>query len=137
MYFLCRLMNMAHPNREVAEDPLEGLKHMATKKRQGTNQITFGVRLRKTMDERSLTVRAIAEMAGVNSSVVQSWISKAVPHDLEAVARLAKALNIGFKELLLGEPEMAESPEMMFDAEDWFEGLCKVSIQRLVPKKKT
>ncbi len=88
------------------------------------------------MDERNLTVRAVAEMAGVTGSVVQSWISKAVPHDLEAVARLAKALNVGFKEILLGEPESDESPEMMFDAQDWFEGICKVKIQRLTPKKR-
>lgn len=109
---------------------------MAIKQRKGTNQLTFGKRLRKIMDQRSLTVRAVAEMAGVTGSVVQSWISNAVPHDLEAVSRLAKALNVGFKELLLGEPETEENPELMFDAQDWFEGICKVKVQRLVPKKK-
>lgn len=108
---------------------------MAAKKRKGTNKLTFGVRLRKIMDDRNLTVRAIAEMAGVTSSVIQSWISKAAPHDLEAVAKLAKALNVGFKEILLGEPETGESPELMFDEQDWFEGICKVKIQRLVPRK--
>lgn len=108
---------------------------MVAKKRQGTNKLTFGARLRKIMDERNLTVRAVAEMAGVTGSVIQSWISKAAPHDLEAVGRLAKALNVGFKEILLGEPEVDESPELMFEAQDWFEGICKVKIQRLVPRK--
>lgn len=91
------------------------------------------------MTERGLSIGAIAEMAGVSRSVVQSWTSQANPHDLQAVARLAKALNIGFKELLLGEIEERDvgvlSVKDLFDEQDFFDGICTIKVQRLVPKK--
>lgn len=91
------------------------------------------------MNERGLSVGAIAEMAGVSRSIVQSWTSKANPHDLQAVARLAKALGVGFKELLLGELEERDiegiSSDALFDEQEFFEGICRVKVQRLVPRK--
>jgi transcriptional regulator with XRE-family HTH domain len=110
------------------------------KKRQGTDELLFAMNLKRIMDERNLTVRAIAVMAGVKQpSVVMSWLSNANPHDLQAVARLAKALDLGFKELLLGETDTnikrTITVEDLFDETDFFEGICKISIQRLVPKK--
>lgn len=112
---------------------------MPPKKRQGTNKLPFANILKKIMDERELSVRAIAEMSGVSPSVVQSWTSNANPHDLQAVARLAKALNLSFKELLLGESDQKTAEALtvgdMFEEKEFFEGICKVSIQRLVPKK--
>lgn len=109
---------------------------MEVKRRKGTNRLPFAETLKQTMNERGLTVRTVAEMAGVHSSVIQSWISKANPHDLEAVSKLAKALGMGFKELLLGEIETEENFETLFCEEDLFEGICKIKIQRMVPKKK-
>lgn len=113
---------------------------MATeKRRQGTNKLPFSSILRKLMNERDLSVRAVAEMAGVSPSVIQSWISSANPHDLVAVGKLAKALNLSLRELLLGETEHSqfESSNIkdIFEEKDFFEGICKVSIQRLIPKK--
>lgn len=91
------------------------------------------------MEERGLSVRALAEMASVSPSVVQSWLSKANPHDLRAVARLAKALNLSFKELLLGENEQVSVREAtlvdVFEEHEFFEGVCRVTIRKLVPKK--
>lgn len=109
-------------------------------KRQGTDGLPFAQNLKRIMEERDLSVRAIAAMAEVKSpSIVMSWLSKANPHDLQAVARLAKALNIGFKELLLGETEEPKFTELstkdLFDEQDFFEGICRIKIQRLVPKK--
>lgn len=109
------------------------------KKRTGTDKLPFGKILKSIMEDRDLSVRAIAEMAGVRPSVVQSWISSANPHDLQAVSKLAKALNIEFKKLLLGESDAelkgANSISDIFEEKEFFEGICKVSIQRLVPKK--
>lgn len=109
------------------------------RKRQGTDKLPFAKILERIMEERGLSIGAIAEMAGVSRSVVQSWTSKANPHDLQAVAKLAKALNMEFKELLLGESDREIKPEAsiedLFDQKDFFEGICKVNIQRLVPKK--
>lgn len=106
-------------------------------KRRGTDKLPFGKILKDVMRERGLTVRAVAEMAGVSSSVAQSWISKAAPHDLQAVAKLAKALDMGFKELLLGEAEAPGAADVnnLFDSHDLLEGICKVKIERLTPKK--
>ncbi len=110
------------------------------KKRQGTDELPFAKNLKRIMDERNLTVRAIAVMAGVKQpSVVMSWLSNANPHDLKSVSRLAKALNMNFKELLLGEVESETVKAMsiadLFDEKEMFEGICKINIQRLVPKK--
>ncbi len=108
-------------------------------KRKATDHLPFAKVLKGIMNERGLTVRAIAEMAGVSSSVAQNWLSLAAPHDLQAVAKLAKALKIEFRELLLGEPEeFTGKPgdlKNIFDEQDLFEGICKVKIQRLMPKK--
>lgn len=114
---------------------------MATtnRKRQGTDKLPFAKILKRVMDERGLSIGAIAEMAGVSRSVVQSWSSQANPHDLQAVSKLAKALDISFKELLLGESESENSTtksiDDIFEEKEFFEGICKINIQRLVPKK--
>lgn len=108
------------------------------KQKKGTNKLPFAKILKRLMEERQLTVRAIAEMAGVSSSVVQSWLNQAIPHDLQAVAKLAQALGLSFKGLLLGESETinhAITPAEFFDESDLFEGICKVSIKKLTPRK--
>lgn len=111
----------------------------SNRKRKGTDNLPFAKILERVMKERGLSIGAIAEMAGVSRSVVQSWTSKANPHDLQAVAKLAKALNMGFKELLLGENEEQAFSEItakdLFDEQDFFDGICRVKIQRLIPKK--
>ncbi len=110
---------------------------MAKQKRE-KDHLPFGKILKTIMTERGLTVRAIGEMAGVSPSVVQSWVTQSSPQDLQAVARLAKALNMSFKGLLLGQPEVAQgeiNPAEIFEEQDLFEGICKVKIQRLMPRK--
>lgn len=109
-------------------------------KRQGTDGLPFAKNLKRLMDERNLSVRAIAAMAEVKGpSIVMSWLSNANPHDLQAVAKLAKALNVGFKELLLGETETPQitniSTSDLFDEQELFDGICRIKIQRLAPKK--
>ena len=105
--------------------------------RKGTNQLPFAKILKSVMEERNLTVRAVAEMAGVNGSVIQSWLTSANPHDLKAVAKLAQALGMNFKGLLLGEEETVNAATTigeLFTEQEWFDGICKVSIKRLVPR---
>ena len=108
------------------------------KKRQGTNKLPFGRILKSIMEDRGLSVRAVAEMSGVSASVVQSWVSAANPHDLQAVARLAKALDMSFKEILLGERDtqaVSIDAAELFDEQEFFDGICRVKVQRLIPKK--
>ena len=108
------------------------------KERRTKNQLPFGKILKTIMTERGLTVRAIGEMAGVGPSVVQNWLTHSSPQDLQAVARLAKALNMSFKGLLLGEAELSQSQPTLaelFEEQDLFEGIVKLKMQRLVPRK--
>ncbi len=108
------------------------------KKRQGTDNLPFAKNLKCIMDEKQLTVRAVAAMADVRPSVVMSWLSKANPHDLRAVGRLAKALSLNFKELLLGDTDEQDrviSINDICEEHEYFEGFCKIKVVQLIPKK--
>jgi len=99
--------------------------------------LPFGKILSKLMKERQLTIQAIANLAGVNKSVVHGWMTGTTPHDLHAIGKLSRALGIGFRELLLGEPEVPitlTTLDIQFDKQDVFEGLCEVRIRKIVPK---
>lgn len=105
-------------------------------RKKGKGSLKFGDRLRHMMNERGLTVREVAELADLNNSVIQSWISNAHPHNLAAVARLAKALQVGFKELLLGEPEdIQQNSEFILEENPYFDGICHLSIKKVISRK--
>ena len=107
-------------------------------KRRVKNELPFGKILKSIMTERGLTVRAVGEMAGVGASVVQNWLTNSSPQDLQSVARLARTLNVSFKGLLLGEAESAQNQVTaaeFFEEQDLFDGICRVKIQRLLPRK--
>lgn len=110
------------------------------KKNVGTDKLPFAKILKGIMNERGLTLRQVAEMAGgVRTSVVHGWISGANPHDLHAISKLARALGISFKALLIGEVEdsfQISSPSELFDETELFNGICRVSISRLNFRKK-
>jgi transcriptional regulator with XRE-family HTH domain len=108
------------------------------KKRKGTGSLPFGRILAKIMEERRLTLREIAALAGVSVSVVENWISGSNPHDLKAIDRLSQKLAVPFKKLLLGIPEVVDAPNAIseiYDEQEFFDGLARIKIQRLVPKK--
>ena len=111
---------------------------MMPKKSKEKDGLPFAKILKQIMDERSLTVRAVAEMAKTSPTNIQNWLTGVAPTDLAAVERLATALGVGFKSLLLGKPETtAHQPSLsdLFEENEFFEGICKVSIKRLIPKK--
>ncbi len=62
----------------------------------------FGKNLKAVMTERSLSVRGIAEIAGVGPSVVQDWLSGTNPHDYLSVSKISHTLKIDFQWLLTG-----------------------------------
>lgn len=99
--------------------------------------LPFGKILTKVMKERQLTIQMIADLAGVNKSVVHGWMTGTTPHDLIAVGKLSKALAISFRELLLGEAELPlniSSLDVQFDKQIVFEGVCEVSIKKIIPR---
>ncbi len=105
----------------------------------GTSTIPFREILRSIMRERQLTLKQVADLAGVKISTIQNWTEGKAPHDLQAVARLATALGTSFKGLLLGEPEnisQASSIGELFEEQELFDGYLKVTAKRLVPRKR-
>lgn len=77
----------------------------STKRKRQKPRSIFGEQLEKIAQERGLSHRSLAEMAGVSISVIGSWIGMggAIPSDLLKVKRLADALNVDFSWLVLGE----------------------------------
>lgn len=105
-----------------------------TKKGRAAQKIAFASVLRSLMEERSLTITQIASLAGVGKSVAHDWLNGTNPHDLNAVGKLATALGISFRSLILGEPDSLEphqSIHEIFEEQEFFEGYCKISIKKL------
>ena len=112
---------------------------MPRKKKRSEESLPFGKILKALMDERNLTLRQVSELAGVSVSVVQGWLQGANPNDLQAVSGLAKKLGVSFKSLLLGKDETinkAGSIAELYEKQEVFEGLCEISIKRLIPRNK-
>lgn len=111
-----------------------------TRKRAGPTP--FAKILRSLMQEKSITVRKAADLAGVASSTIDDWRGGALPEDYSAVKRLADGLNISFAFLLTGEEdnrrqiELPTMTEVFEDGGVLFDGFAKISIQRLIPRKK-
>lgn len=122
------------------DKPSTKLKLMSvTKKNRGTESIPFRQILASIMKERGLTLKQVSLLAGVSVSVTQNWLEGRNPHDLQAVSKLAQGLGISFKSLLLGEVETNHSVTSiseLFDEQQWFDGYAKITINRLIPRKK-
>lgn len=93
------------------------------------------------MSDRGISQRVAAQMAGVSQSVIADWCSGSAPSDLTKVANLARGLGVSFSYLCLGfheNPSLDEiSIESLFEEEQTpFEGIFKISAQRLVRKKR-
>jgi transcriptional regulator with XRE-family HTH domain len=113
---------------------------MPRKKKSESKTLPFGRILKGIMNERDLTLKQVSELSNVSVSVVQGWLTNSTPADLQAVAVLASKLGISFKSLLLGHDEdisKAASIHELFDEQDFFDGYCKIKIQRLVPIKRS
>lgn len=107
-------------------------------KKSSGNPLPFKNILSSLMKERRLTVKEVAALANVAPSVVQNWIEGKTPYDLYAVDRLSQKLGVPFKKLLLGVSETIDAPTAisdLFDATDFFDGLARIKIERLTPKK--
>ncbi len=108
------------------------------RKRQKLRSI-FGEQLEKIAHERQLSHRKLAEMAGVSTSVIGSWmgIGGAAPSDLTKVKRLADALCVDFGWLILGEHTNQVSISDVFKetADPNLSGYYRVEVKKLVLRK--
>ena len=102
----------------------------------------FAKILRSLMSEKGMTVRQAANFAGVASSTIDDWRGGALPEDYSAVKRLAASLGVSFSFLLTGEEDSRDQSmlpsvtEVFQDGGALFDGYAKITIQRLLPRKK-
>ena len=107
-----------------------------TKSKKDTSSV-FSKTLIRLMNEKNLSVRSAAEIAQVSSSTLNSWRSGSSPSDFKAIQRLAKALDVSFEFLLTGNSNNDINIHEVFDEEAAiFDGFARISIRRLIPKKK-
>ena len=99
----------------------------------------FTKNLLRLMSERGVSIRQAAEYAGVSPSTVNSWRSGSAPTDFNAVHKLAKGLGVSFEFLLTGKDEGSNhqvSITEVFEEQKYFDGYCRVRIDRLIPRSK-
>lgn len=115
---------------------------MPVNKRRRSGPTPFAKILRSLMTEKKMSVRLAAEAAGVGVSTVDNWRAGALPEDYVAVKRLAKSLGVSLSFILTGEDEirdvnqLASVTEVFDDGGALFDGYAKITIQRLLPRKK-
>ncbi len=90
---------------------------------------------------KGVTVKEAGRIAGVGTSKIQAWRTGTQPTDFKAVRQLARALGTSFSFLLTGEDDTrpeGETPiaEVLKDGGMIFDGICQVTIKRLVPRAK-
>lgn len=99
----------------------------------------FAKNLQKVLRERGLTLRAAAEIAGVNQSVISSWTAGSQPADLLAVQKLSQGLGVDFEWLLTGNSSQitpqALALTQIFEEEDAFSGIFRLEAKRLIRKE--
>lgn len=114
-----------------------GFMSKKTQQESGNSTDIFGRNLTELLKSRGISQRAAAELISVNPSVIHDWCSGAIPRDLQAVAKLCKALSVDFQWLLTGEQspkvEQNKSLEDFFEVEEdsSFSGIFQIEAKRL------
>jgi transcriptional regulator with XRE-family HTH domain len=110
-------------------------------KRKKQTTSPFSKILKSLSKERGLTIRELANAAGVSPSTINDWQSGSSPEDYLAVKKLADYLGVSFSFLLTGQEEkknLNQQPtvtEVFGDGGMLFDGFAKITIQRLIPRK--
>lgn len=97
----------------------------------------FARNLKKILEERGISQRGAAEIAGVNVAVLHDWLNGSVPHDHSAVLKLCKALSCDFQWLLTDTHAQIEAKDFsiseIFDVQDDpdYSGIFMIEAKRL------
>ncbi|MBF0313617.1 MAG: helix-turn-helix transcriptional regulator [Oligoflexia bacterium] len=83
-----------------------------------------------------ISIKAAAELAGVSPSTISDWTTGSAPNDFDAVARLARALNVSFEYLCLGtsenrSPNSIPLEELFEEVPTELDGIFKIKIVKL------
>ena len=110
---------------------------MAKETNSKSTTLPFKLVLLKLMADRALSATQIAALAGVARSVVGDWTNGSAPRDLAAVGKLAKALGLSMRELLLDEVEDSmegndDSHLGTFEEQPLVDGVFRITLHRLV-----
>jgi transcriptional regulator with XRE-family HTH domain len=110
-------------------------------KKKVTTQSSFAKTLIALMAEKELRVREAARIAGVGASTIVAWRAGSAPTDFLAVKKLANYFNVSLSFLLIGseESKVDQPPsitEVFEDGGALFDGFAKITIQRLIPRKR-
>lgn len=111
-------------------------------KRTRSSSTPFAKILRSLMAEHKVTIRQAATIAGVAHSTIDDWRGGALPEDYSAVKKLAKNFDVSLSFILTGENDSHASnklpsiAEVFDDGGELFDGYAKITIQRLIPRKK-
>lgn len=104
-----------------------------------SNDEHWGIRLKTCLNDRKLSNRAAAKIAGVAPSVINGWIVHGVtPADLKTVKKLADSLNVDFSWLLVGErsTDVPFQLNEIFKETSFFDGIVRLRVDKLEPRKK-
>ncbi len=109
------------------------------RRRKSKHESVFAKNLACLMEERGITQRALAEMAGVRVSVIHGWVTGASPSDYGAVLKLAKGLNLDFQFLLTGESvlntgALALSDLFHVETDPNLSGIYQIEAKKLVQR---
>lgn len=109
--------------------------------RKTRSEATFSMNLRKLIADGRLSLNKICEISGVAKSVAHGWVNGVTPRDLTAVAKLSDALNLEFRELLLGERESARARKSQGDTtlseKELFDNFCQLLFKKMQQRGKS
>ncbi len=102
-------------------------------------QRPFAKNLKSLMSEKKFTLKQVSSAVDIAPSVLSGWLAGATPEDHLAVKRLAKFFGVSFSFILTGLDDERDLPtitEVFEDGGVLFDGVAKITIQRLVPRTK-
>ncbi len=100
-------------------------------------QSPFSKNLKSILDERGLSQKTAAEIAGTTASTINDWLAGSQPADLLCVQKSARALKTDFEWLLTGNQNRVNIQEIsmseLFEGEPdpSFSGIFEISARRL------
>jgi transcriptional regulator with XRE-family HTH domain len=101
----------------------------------------FSKNFKKLLEEKGISVRKAAEIAGTSSSTVSGWLNGVNPADPSVILKLCEALGADFQYILTGKVSLTFTPNRLnelFDIEDApdFSGLYLLEAKKLKWRKK-
>lgn len=112
---------------------------MPRKKRDFRERTHLAQFLHDLLKKHHLTIKALADIAGVSPSVVQGWRHGSFPaENVGNVKKLCNQFGYSLSFVLTGEPDeiTGNDPLSNYLESEWFDGYAKIKIIKLIPRTK-